>query len=156
METAAEDLLYFVDVAVDGMVSIVEDLGDDLANKAPGIPGANSPFVILTHCIGVMAFWGTEVAAGQPVSRDRAAEFVATGRVTELAEKAKAAKAQLREVLVGLALGDDARIQPKRDFGPDRPRFKVATAITHILEELAQHHGQMEISRDLLKAEAKA
>lgn len=51
-----EDYLAFVDDALDGMVSIVSELGDERANRRPDIPGANSPYIILTHCLGVMEY----------------------------------------------------------------------------------------------------
>ena len=53
-----DDFRYYVDDALRGMVGIVSELGDDLANRRPDVPGANSPFAILTHCLGVMAYWG--------------------------------------------------------------------------------------------------
>ena len=51
---ASEDVLWFADSALDGMVAIVRQLGDDRANRRPQLPGANSPYAILTHCLGVM------------------------------------------------------------------------------------------------------
>jgi len=34
------------------MLDIVTRLGDDLANRHLDLPGANSPYAILTHCLG--------------------------------------------------------------------------------------------------------
>ncbi|MGI8678221.1 MAG: hypothetical protein ACR2LX_05950 [Jatrophihabitans sp.] len=48
------DYLYFLDRAPDGMLEIITRRGDDLANRRPDLPGANSPYAILTHCLGVM------------------------------------------------------------------------------------------------------
>ena len=79
--------LSYVDTALDGMVAIVRELGDDLASRRPGITGANSPYAILTHCLGVMEYWGGHVVAGRPSDRDRDAEFVATGIVGDLVER---------------------------------------------------------------------
>src|SRR5687767_9258056 len=36
--------LYFATRALDGMAGIVAELGDDLANRKPPFPGANSPY----------------------------------------------------------------------------------------------------------------
>jgi hypothetical protein len=146
-----EDFLYYVDDALDGMMRIVSELGDDLANRRPDIPGANSPFVILTHCLGVMEYWGGEIVAGRRVMRDRPAEFRATGPVAELTKDTERARQQLR--------ADTAALDP---FGPPRgdPHAKDRTlplartqggALLHIYEELAQHRGQMEITRDVLR-----
>ena len=46
-----DDFRYYADDALRGMVGIVSELGDDLANRRPDVPGANSPFAILTHCL---------------------------------------------------------------------------------------------------------
>src|SRR5438876_8347136 len=57
MGIAPDAVASYVDRAVEAMADIVGDLGDDLANTRPGLPGANSPYVILRHCLGVMEFW---------------------------------------------------------------------------------------------------
>ena len=57
MEISQDDFMLFVDRALDGMLGIVEGLGDDLANRNPGLPGANSPFAILYHSVAVCHYW---------------------------------------------------------------------------------------------------
>ncbi len=104
-----DDFLYYVDDALDGMARIVSDLGDDLANRRPDLPGANSPFAILTHRLGVMEYWGGEVVAGRSIVRDRPAEFRATGGVAELTDRVERARQQLRADVVAL-----------NPFGPPR------------------------------------
>jgi Protein of unknown function (DUF664) len=147
-----DDFLYYLDEALEGMVQIVGELGDDLANRRPDLPGANSPFAILTHCLGVMEYWGGEIIAGRRIVRDRPAEFRATGRVAELIEDTQRARQRLAT--------DLAALEP---FGPPRgqPRPGTSTlplgrtqggALLHIYEELAQHRGQMEITRDILRS----
>jgi len=79
LRISTEDYLWFVDHALDAMVRIVTELGDDDANRRPGLPGANSPYAILAHCVGVMEFWGGAMVAGRTVVRDRDAEFRARG-----------------------------------------------------------------------------
>ena len=72
---SADDYLYFVDDALDGMVDIVMDLGDELANRRLDLPGANSPYAVLTHCLGVIEYWAGHLVAGRVIERDRPAEF---------------------------------------------------------------------------------
>ena len=55
---SAEDYLWFVDRALSAMSGIVEELGDDLANRRPPLRGGNSAYVILAHCLGVVEYWG--------------------------------------------------------------------------------------------------
>src|SRR5580693_8553447 len=91
--------MWFVDNALDRMVVILRDLGDERANQRPALDGANSPYAILTHCLGVMEFWGGFSVAEREISRDRAAEFVAQGDVGELLSRVATARGQLEEDL---------------------------------------------------------
>lgn len=151
---STEDFLWYVDDALDAMVEIVVSLGDDLANRAPDLAGANSPFAILTHCLGVIEFWAGQVVAGREISRDRPAEFVASGEVDELAARARRQREQLGRDLA--ALEPDA--PPRGDVGADDRATPIGRtqggALFHIYEELAQHRGQLELTRDILRAAA--
>lgn len=144
------DYLWYVDQALDAMVGIVTDLGDELANRRPKLAGANSPYVILTHCLGVMEFWGGQAVAGRTISRDRAAEFTASGPVAELAERAAAAGSRLQEDLSGL----EPLTAPRGAVGGPDALTPVGSTqggiLFHIYEELSQHLGQMELTRDVL------
>ncbi len=149
MGIATDDLAYFVDRAVDGMVKIVRDLGDELACTRPDLPGANSPYAILTHCLGVMAYWGGHAVAGREVSRDRGAEFRATGSVDRLVEACEAAKRQFAADLAAAEPGRPLRRLPRASTWQGR-NLDQSGALLHILEEVAQHHGQAQLTRDLL------
>ena len=147
---STDDLLWYVDQSLDGMVTIVTDLGDDLANRRPDLPGANSPYAILFHCLGVMRWWGGEVIAGRRVERDRDAEFRASGPVAELAGLAVAARRQLADDLATLSPAAPPRgeVDPE-DAATPLGRTQGAVAL-HVFEELAQHYGQMQLTRDVL------
>jgi hypothetical protein len=149
---STEDYLFYVDLALDEMVTIVTDLGDDLANRRPALTGANSPFALLTHCLGVMEYWAGHVVAGRQIIRDRAAEFRATGSVEELAARTRQARCQLKADLADL----EPYASPRGDAAPEDAALPYARtqggALLHVYEELAQHLGQMEITRDVLLA----
>ncbi|HYZ35218.1 MAG TPA: DUF664 domain-containing protein [Pseudonocardiaceae bacterium] len=147
-----DDFLYYLDEALDGMVQIVGELGDDLANRRPDLPGANSPFAILTHCLGVMEYWGSEIIAGRRIVRDRPAEFRATGRVAELIEDTRRARQRLAADLAALEPCGPPHGQPRPGISTLPLGRTQGGALLHIYEELAQHRGQMEITRDLLRA----
>ena len=100
-EIDSQDFLLFVDRALDGMVAILEELGDELANKEPNLPGANSPYAILFHCLGVTNYWIGTLLGGREVPRDRPAEFKARGSVKELSERIHSLKLQIRSDLDG-------------------------------------------------------
>ncbi len=144
------DYLYFADDALEAMSGIVSGLGDELANCRPDLPGGNSPYALLTHCLGVMEYWGGHVVAGRSIERDRAAEFRASGRVDELVERARA----VRERFVADVQGAEPFNAPRRAPGRgdvDLPLGRTqGGALFHVYEELAQHRGQMEVCRDVL------
>lgn len=81
--------------------------------------------------------------------RDRDAEFEASGPVAELVARARLERAGLR---ADLARIDPALPVPGR---PGREAFWSDSAegiLLHVLEELCQHPGHLEITRDLVAA----
>ncbi|MCL2395674.1 MAG: DinB family protein [Acidimicrobiaceae bacterium] len=152
LELSPEGFLFMVDRAFDGMVRILNALGDDLVNERPDLEGANSPFGIVTHCVGLTRWWSDEVAGGGKVPRDREAEFPATGKVADLVAEVPAAR---RAVADAVAAGDWAG----KNRGAVPPAFADTPigatrggVLLHVYEELAQHLGQLEITRDILLA----
>lgn len=147
-----DDFLYFVDRAVRGMGVIVAELGDEYACRRPDLPGANSPYALLTHCLGVITYWAGQVNQGRDAHRDRDSEFTASGAVEDLLDKMEKVLAQLEADIA--AIEPDAEpAQPPAGWarGPHR-RLTQAGVLMHVYEEVAQHHGQMEILRDALRA----
>jgi hypothetical protein len=146
------DYLWFVDLALSQMTAIVEELGDELVNRRPPFRDTNSAYVILTHCLGVMEYWGGATVAERPVQRDRAAEFSASGDVAGLLRRSDHARRRLREDIVGLH-STALPVSVRRDPEEPTPYTETKGAVLlHILEELFQHLGQMEITRDALVA----
>ena len=149
---AADEYLWFVDLALGQMTAIVEELGDELVNRRPPFRDANSAYAIVTHCLGVMEYWGGATVAERPVQRDRAAEFTASGDVAGLLRRCEQARRRLREDLVGMH-AEDPPVNVRRN--PDDPAPYTETkgsVLLHVLRELFQHLGQMELTRDALVA----
>ena len=147
-----DDYWYFTERALDGMSGIVADLGDELANSRPPLQGANSPYALLTHCLGVVDAWVGGFIAGRETDRDRDAEFTASGNVGPLLERAALAREQFRQdVLATDPAAPLAAVPPAEYDGPPRT-MNAGAALQHVYEELAQHHGQMELMRDLILA----
>jgi uncharacterized damage-inducible protein DinB len=148
----ASDYLWFVDLVLGDMNVIVEDLGDELVNRRPPFRDANSAYAILNHCLGVMEYWGGATIAERPIQRDRAAEFAASGDVAGLLRRSDQARRRLREDLVGLVAEDTpVNVRGKRDHPVPYTETKGAVLL-HVLKELSQHLGQMELTRDALVA----
>ena len=147
-----EDYLFYVDEALEGMIQIVEDLSDELANRHLDVPGGNAPYSVLTHCLGVMEYWAGHLVAGRRIERDRDAEFVATGSVADLVERTRAARRQLGADLAEVEPSAPPRWIPRTDDAHLPLARTQGGALVHVFEELAQHRGQMEITRDVLRS----
>ncbi len=147
-----DDFLLFTDRALDRMLHIIEELGDDLANRKPDLPNANSPYAILTHCIGVADYWIGNLVGNRGIRRDRDSEFTATGSIREIRPRIQALKQRLREDIAKLD-GPAAPRESPASYNPagGPANWTQGAALIHAYEELAQHHGQMEITRDLLR-----
>lgn len=138
------------------MLHIAEDLGDDLVNVAPDLDESNSAYALITHCIGVTDWWIGKQIAGRDVVRDRDAEFQAAGTIDTLTAAVADIKSRLGKDLEGRDL-DDRITDPDRypDHDPAR-RWTKRAAVLHTLEELAQHHGHLDLTRDLLRRDPPA
>ena len=153
VDISVDAVVSYVNRAVDQMSEIVTALGDDLANRKPALPGANSPYAILRHCLGVMEFWGGEVVAGREVIRDRPAEFRAHGPVADLAAAERKALDQFRADAATAEFAGPVRGGAERN--KDLLELELTSqghALLHVLEEVTQHLGQMELTRDVLRA----
>jgi hypothetical protein len=152
LEVQTADVLWYVDHVLCAMTSILTRLGDRLANERPDLPGANSPFALVTHCLGVMEFWAGAMIADRPIVRDRDAEFTATGAVDDLVARVALARRRFAADLDLL----EPLAPPCRPAAPRDAGLPLATTqggvIVHVLEELFQHLGHLELTRDVLLA----
>jgi bifunctional pyridoxal-dependent enzyme with beta-cystathionase and maltose regulon repressor activities len=147
-----DEFLYFVETALRGMASIVDELGDVQACTKPDIPGANTPYALLTHCLGVIEYWSAQVNLGRDVRRDRAAEFFATGTVADLLARMEKVFAQFK---VDFAAAEPTAMpaQPPGAWALGHERaLTQGGVLLHVYEELSQHYGQLEVIRDALRA----
>ncbi|MBT0769378.1 aminotransferase class I/II-fold pyridoxal phosphate-dependent enzyme [Kineosporia sp. J2-2] len=148
-----DDYIYFVGRALDGIRTVVGQLGDEHVNRRPR-PTANSPFGLVTHCLGVMDYWCGTLIAGRRTDRDRDAEFTATGSAAQLLTAIDDARTRFLADLTHLRSDDPPAVPPDPAFqGPERP-LTQGGVLLHVYEELAQHHGQLEGLRDELTAHA--
>jgi uncharacterized protein DUF664 len=153
---SGDDYLLFLGEVLDDMVRIVTELGDELSNRRPDLPDANSPYGILTHCLGVMEYWAGYMVAGRTIQRDRAAEFRAAGPVGELVDRAHQARRQLQADISNLEPFARPRGHPKHSEDAGLPMHRTqGGALIHAFEDLARHRGQMEISRDMIRRAAQ-
>ena len=85
------------------------------------------------------------------MDRDRDAEFRASGPAAGLIAAAQEAQRRFRADIVTA----DPKARPRGGHpatGPDELEFvSQGHALLHVMEEVCQHLGQMEITRDLLR-----
>ena len=136
-------------VRLDGMVQIVEALGDERVNLRPNnMPHTNSPFAILTHCVGLTRYFIGTALAGRQVHRDRDAEFRAHGTVAEIRQAVRELQQHLPDDLARVR-GDQPCAFPEAVREPHRT-WTQGRFVLQCYKELAQHHGHMELTRDVM------
>jgi uncharacterized damage-inducible protein DinB len=138
----------FVDQALDGLLRVVDRLGDDLVNVRPVGPETTTVAALVVHCCGVAEYWLGHVALGDPSERDREAEFAAVASPAALHELVASVRVVVARCLDRLEREggtDPARRPPV--WGGDT---SDAAIVLHVVEELFQHLGHAELSADVL------
>lgn len=150
-EGQIEAFLAVANESLDTIGSVLDDLDDATVNIAT--PGGNSVFALVTHIGGALGYWGGSLMAGEDIPRDRSAEFRATGTVDD----ARAIVARLRTDLPRWAAVAATGIRNPAATGTTRRDAAAATpewVLTHMLRELTQHTGHLEICRDVVAQRA--
>ena len=140
---------------LDKLCGAIDGLDVELLNWRPTIPEANSVSAISTHVLGNVRAWVLGVCCGQPVERDRAAEFKVEGlEAGELIERTKVVGREAEEALMALDAStlDELREVPDR-LTSQRSREPVTgrEAAVHAIAHAAEHLGHIEITRDLAR-----
>jgi uncharacterized damage-inducible protein DinB len=131
----------------------LRSLSDEHINQRPNVPGANSGYVIATHVLGNARAWILGIACGQPLSRDRAAEFASAGTYETLGKAADALSGEIDKALAGLdpSTLNDRFVPPQELWGEGEPNeISRREALTHVLEHASMHLGQIHLTRDLV------
>ena len=148
MLLGADTARVFVDHALDGMLRVVDRLGNDLVNLRPVGPDTTSVAALVVHCCGVAEYWLGHVALGDPSERDRDAEFAARASVAELRERVDGARVVVVRCLDRLERGGGTA--PTRRPPLWGGETSDAAIVLHVVEELFQHLGHAELSADVL------
>jgi hypothetical protein len=135
--------------AFEQMLDVADRLGDTRVNDRPLGSDTNAVAALNIHSRAVAEFWIGHVALGRPSDRDRQSEFSTTATVAELHALVDETLAQLSEDLAAI---DAGKTQPDRtgrqflDGGDDSD----GAIVLHVLRELYQHLGHMELAADAL------
>lgn len=145
-------LLPYINHALDGMLRCAQQLGDERVNLKPRLAGANSAYVILHHCVQLSHWWVGAMCAGRDIIRDRDSEFTASGTVADLSRAVDELKGRLADDIPAIVVDAPIRRPDLLSEGAPARNWTRGESLIHAYEELAQHHGHMEITRDLLLA----
>lgn len=146
-----ESLLFWRYIAgsLDRLVGCLDGLDAEALNWYPPAPGANSLYTLAMHTLGNAEENILETLCGLPVGRDRAGEFAARGDdPATVVARWHDLRARLAAALEALPPGalDTPCQHPRR--GPVTGRDILIVVARHA----AEHLGQAELTRDLLRA----
>lgn len=132
------------------MVAILQEMDDESANAELPMDGSNSVVQMVVHCCGAMRRWSSTVNLGVEVPRDRDAEFQVCIPVAEVRDLARQTRSSfLRDI------GQTDFAAPPMKVPDGRECSWTSSCqgvLLHVLEEVSQHLGHAEITRDALRA----
>ena len=149
MDLSPDTMNAYLTHAFVGMEAVLERLDDETVNERPDGWGTNSVAALVVHCCELAPFWIESPGLGRPVARDRDAEFTAEATVAELRDRITSSRARCATLVEDLEAGPTATDHELRDFLP-RGDQSDASVVLHVLEELFQHLGHMEVTADAL------
>ncbi len=119
------------------------------ASESDRWPKTNAVAALIIHSCAVTEFWIGHVALGRPTDRDRESEFSSTATLAELRALVDETLTQLSEDLAAMDEGRTQTDRTGRQFleGGDESDGAI---VLHVLEELYQHLGHMELAADAL------
>lgn len=135
--------------ALDRIIACLDGLDEEGLNWRPPAEGANSLYALATHMLANAEENLLGVLCGQPVARDREAEFVARGAAAE------PLRARWRDVRERASVGLAALPASALDRPCNHPRRGSITGrevLLVVARHAAEHQGHAELTRDLLCA----
>jgi hypothetical protein len=152
MELAARTAEIYVRAAFTQMHGVVDRLDDDTVNLRPFGPTTNAVAGLVIHSCGVGEFWLGHVGLGRPSERAREDEFTTTATVRELHAVMEAAEAQVCADIRSLDAGGASDLYADGRQFLEEGDGSDAALVVHVIEELYQHVGHMDVTADALTA----
>ncbi|MDV8000228.1 DUF664 domain-containing protein [Rhodococcus sp. IEGM 1408] len=120
----------------------------------------NTAAALVHHLCGVLSSWGAACLGGEPVERDRGAEFAYSGPVEPEVDRLESLIARLPAWAETAAARGDLAHPAGTAFDVDSARragtFTADWVLAHILHEFATHLGHLELTRDVLLARGRS
>lgn len=146
-ETAS--LWRFISSSISHLVDLVGDLSDEELAWRPSAPAANSLGVLTMHTLGNLEENVIQTLCGEPVHRQREAEF-RLEQVTAADLQARwSSLRQSAEIRLAAFTTSDL---DHRYFHPRRGELTGREVLIVVARHAAEHLGQAELTRDLLRA----
>jgi uncharacterized damage-inducible protein DinB len=125
-----------------------EGLTDEQLNWKPAVTETNSIGNLMSHILGAEMFSVVERVGGQPVNRDRSAEFA--NRVTHdtLVQRRAEVETRVRGTLDKLTAADLDRM-----VATPNGEASVRQFMMYVVSHLSGHMGQVIMTRKLLNAQ---
>ena len=149
MGTTSESLLFwrYIASSLDRLVAVLDGLDTAELAWRPPAAEANSLYALVVHTLGNAEENLLETLGGQPIGRDRAGEFAAGGDLATVTAKWDALRPRLAAMLAALPDGAlDATYQH-----PRRGSISGRDILIVVARHAAEHLGQAELTRDLLR-----
>lgn len=147
MELLGASICVYVRHSFAGMERVLDRLDDVTVNVRPDGWGTNTVAGLIVHCCELAPSWFEMPGLGRPGERDRDAEFAAQATVAELRARISDAADRTCALVEELIAGPTVTDHPFREFMPGTDRTDGALVL-HVLEELFQHLGHMEVTAD--------
>jgi hypothetical protein len=148
-QAAIATLYRGIYLSMEQILAQLDGLTADELSRRPAAPESNNLYAIATHAMGSIEQRLIETIAGQPVSRDRDAEFVAVGdSATALRERWKAVKARAEELRPGLPDDVLERVIEHNNLG----RMTALELLLHVGRHTSEHAGEAQLTRMLVRA----
>lgn len=150
MDLSSGSISFYVRHAFGGIGRVLDRLDDETVNERPAGWGTNSVAGLVVHCCELAPSWFERPGLGRDSDRDRAAEFGAHATVAELRQRVEVAAERTCALVEEFVAGPTATGHAFRDFMPGTDRSDGALVL-HVLEELFQHLGHMEVTADAVE-----
>jgi hypothetical protein len=131
---------------VERVLGAADGLDAQELSWTPSAKGANSLLVLASHTVGAAERHVVRTVGGREVSGTRDEEFMVSGALAPIRLRWDAVRRRLVETLDNLPPGRlDDELPP-----PSRIRT-VHALLVHAIAHAAEHAGQAELTRDLIK-----
>jgi uncharacterized damage-inducible protein DinB len=136
---------------------LLQDCHNDIHEALEGLPPAaldwtpgsdmNSISVLVFHLTGAERYWIGDVAAQDPIERDRDAEFRVHDVGVDILKRRLVDNLEYAHTTLGKFTVQD--LETTRVSARDGREFTVAWALLHALEHATLHLGQIQLTRQL-------